>query len=177
MHLEDDTFQIREPPLRNSGHKGGIFLSRVKLENHDGSKTPILETNDLHVGANVTILSHSFDIFDCDQFTFKYMEGNAHLWSYSNLNHVTKKLITKKSIIQRLFLMYPALASRSIDVFELANVLERSGVTLIMQEVYTLFRAVDTFRTGSVKMSKMLKFIMDLPSTVLSEGAGSVAPY
>lgn len=93
------------------------------------------------------------------------MEANAHLWEYSDLTLVTKKLLTKKSIIQRLFLMYPALATRSMDVFELANLLERAGVALVMQEVYTLFRAVDTFRTGSVKMSKMLKFIVDLSST------------
>jgi len=176
VHLEDDTFQIREPPLRNSGHKGGIFLSRVKLENHDGSNKPILETNGLHVGATVTILSHTFDVFDCDQFTFKYMEGNAHLWEYSDLNRVTKKIIPKKPILQRLFLMYPALANRSMDVSELENILSKSGLALVVQEVHTLFRAVDTFRTGSVKMTKMLKFIMDLPENgVMGDMSGAVS--
>ena len=69
VHLEDDTFQIREPPIRNSGHKGGIFLSRCKLESHDGTKP--LQPGDIFLGGEVEILSHRFKVLNCDQFTFK----------------------------------------------------------------------------------------------------------
>ena len=36
VHLEDDTIQVLEPPQRNSGHKGGVFLNRGKIIPHDG---------------------------------------------------------------------------------------------------------------------------------------------
>eukprot|EP01031_Cornospumella_fuschlensis_P026714 gene26714-32282_t len=160
VHLEDDTYQIREPPLRNSGHKGGIFLSRCKLESHDGSKT--LQAQDIYLGGKVTILAHEFEVHDCDQYTFKYMEANANLWHYSDLGLVNKKVKAKKEALQRIMVTYPNLASRQIDVDALADLLQKSGLSFVKQEVCTLFRAVDTQRTGLVKMTKMLKYIMDM---------------
>ncbi len=160
IHLEDDTFQIREPPVRNSGHKGGIFLARCKLESHDGTKP--LEPQDVFIGATVSILSHKFDVLDCDQYTFKYMEDNSSQWKCSDLKTVEAKLSPKKDIIQRLIVTYPALTSRNMDVKELYAILVRAGLTIIPQEAHTIFRAVDTHRTGTIKMTKMLKYIMDL---------------
>lgn len=81
VHLEDDTFQIREPPIRNSGHKGGIFLSRCKLETHDGTKP--LQPGDIFLGGEVEILSHRFIVLNCDQFTFKVCCG-----AFSNVYNV-----------------------------------------------------------------------------------------
>ncbi len=158
--MEDDTFQIREPPVRNSGHKGGIFLARCKLESHDG--TVPLQPQDLHIGATVTILSHRFDILDCDQYTFKYMEANCSQWKYSDLKGVEAKVSVKKEVIQRLILTLPGLAARSMDVKELQSILDRSGLDLMPQEVHTVFRAVDTYRVGSIKATKMLKYFIDL---------------
>lgn len=162
MHLEDDTFQIREPPKRNTGHKGGIFLSRCKLESHN-AHDHVLTPTDMYIGATVTILSHQFDIHDCDQYTFKYMEDNANSYAYSNIALVNDKVRARKEIVQRLFLTYPALTSRMLNVDELAEILiDRAGLSLVKQEVCTLFRAVDAQREGSVKMTKMLKYVMDL---------------
>jgi len=160
VHLEDDTFQIREPPVRNSGHKGGIFLARCKLESHDGS-TPLLPS-DLHLGALVTILSHKFRIFNCDQFTFKYMEEHCHVWIKSDIERIIKKVTPKKDVLQRLFLTAPSLANRSLTADDLGEFLQRAGCDLILQEVHTLFRLVDTYRTGSIKMTLFLKYVMDL---------------
>lgn len=160
LHLEDDTIQIREPPVRNSGHKGGIFLQRCKLESHDGS--PTLEPKDVFLGATVTVLAHQFDVQDCDQYTFKYMEANAGTWRYSDLSAVSAKLRAKKEVVQRVVLTYPALQTRTVDVAELGEVLERTGLRLVKQEVFTIFRAIDPQRAGTVKMTKLLKYVMDL---------------
>jgi hypothetical protein len=160
VHLEDDTFQIREPPIRNSGHKGGIFLARCKLETHDGSKP--LQPGDIHLGATVEILSHRFIVLNCDQFTFKFMEENNKTWVYSNQARVLQKLLAKKEVVQKILLTYPALGTRSLDATELQAIMEKAGVELVKQEVYTIFRAVDVSFTGSIKMTQFLRFVMDL---------------
>jgi hypothetical protein len=165
VHLEDDTFQIREPPIRNSGHKGGIFLQRCKVDSPDQSNPAVhktLEPKDLYIGGTVTILSHQFDILDCDQYTFKYMEANHHQWAYSDIKIINQKLIPKKEVLQRLILVTPGLANTYIDADGLAVYVEKSGVNLVKQEIFTVFRTVDASRVGTVKLSKLLRYIMDL---------------
>lgn len=160
VHLEDDTFQIREPPIRNSGHKGGIFLSRCKLETHDGSKP--LQPGDIYLGGTVEILSHKFHVLNCDQFTFKYMEENNKTWTYCDLQQVLRKVYPKLEVLKKLILTYPGLASRMMEVDELQTILEKAGLSVVKQEVCTLFRAVDTSLCGSIKMTQFLKYLMDL---------------
>ena len=36
IYLEDNTLQIREPPSRNSGYKGGVFLRRTRMSDENG---------------------------------------------------------------------------------------------------------------------------------------------
>ena len=139
---------------------GGIFLARCKLESHDGSQ-PLLPS-DLHLGAIVTILSHRFRIFNCDQFTFKYMEEHCQVWTKSDMERIVKKVTPKKDVLQRLFLTAPYLGNRSLTADDLGDFLQRAGCDLILQEVHTLFRLVDTYRAGSIKMTLFLKYFMDL---------------
>lgn len=110
----------------------------------------------------MTILAHEFEVHDCDQYTFKYMEANANLWQYSDLGLVNKKVKAKKEALKRILVTYPNLASRQIDVDGLGELLQKAGTSFVKQEICTLFRAVDTQRTGIVKMTKVLKYIMDL---------------
>lgn len=158
--LEDDTVQIREPPIRNSGHKGGIFLSRCKLETHDESEP--LRPQDIFLGSTISIHTHKFDIHDCDQFTFKYMEANPSLWKYSDISYVNQKLKSKKEVIQKIILRSPALGNKNIDVEGLNNILLESGLVLTRQETWTTFRAIDTYRNGSIRLTKFLRYLMDL---------------
>lgn len=139
---------------------GGIFLARCKLESHNGTK--ILHPGDIYLGATVTILSHQFDVHDCDQYTFKYMEANPSQWVYSDVTVVNQKLKARKEILQRLLITYPGLATRTMDVALWAEICEKAELDLVKQEVCTIFRAVDATRTGVIKMTKMLKYIMDL---------------
>ncbi|KAH8095666.1 alpha-tubulin binding protein [Aureococcus anophagefferens] len=61
-YLIDDTMAIREPPLRNSGHIGGNFLSRSR---------------DLHVGNEIEFLGHKFTIYEADEYSLRYMEAQG----------------------------------------------------------------------------------------------------
>jgi Ca2+-binding EF-hand superfamily protein len=91
------------------------------------------------------------------------MEDNANQYPFSNIALVNAKVRTRKEVVQRLFLTYPALTSRMLDVPELMEILvNKAGLDLVKQEVCTLYRAVDTQREGTIKMTRMLKYIMDL---------------
>eukprot|EP00596_Hydrurales_sp_CCMP1899_P010197 CAMPEP_0119044362 /NCGR_PEP_ID=MMETSP1177-20130426/30912_1 /TAXON_ID=2985 /ORGANISM="Ochromonas sp, Strain CCMP1899" /LENGTH=594 /DNA_ID=CAMNT_0007014377 /DNA_START=123 /DNA_END=1904 /DNA_ORIENTATION=+ len=77
IYLEDDTISISEPPIRNSGHKGGIFLSRSGLTNHQNRT---IYPKDLFVGADIHICAIDFCIHDADEYTQRYMCENSHIW-------------------------------------------------------------------------------------------------
>jgi hypothetical protein len=159
VHLEDDTIQIREPPRRNSGHKGGIFLNRSVIEPHDGSKG--VHPEDLYLGATVAIRSHRFVVHDADEYTLRYMEENHKQWQLSSLVNVTAKLKQREEAIRRVILTTPGLSTTTADYEELKSILGRAGLSLIKQEIVTLFRELDPKRTGTVKVTKLLKFSLD----------------
>eukprot|EP01038_Epipyxis_sp_PR26KG_P005136 gene5136-7153_t len=161
VHLEDDTIQIREPPIRNSGHKGGIFLARCKIESH-GSDEPKLELKDIFIGGTVTILAHKFIVNDADAYSLKYMENSPSIYEYSNIKLINEKLKEYKEVLQRVILTHPGLGSTIVNVDELMNILAKIGLDLVKQEGVTLLRSIDVYHTGSIRLTKLLKHIMDL---------------
>jgi len=70
-YLQDNTLKIVEPPIRNSGFVGGVFLSRRAIKKANGE---YLSERDLYVGNKVQILMHRFDLLDANEGTFKWME-------------------------------------------------------------------------------------------------------
>jgi hypothetical protein len=159
FHLEDDTIQILEPPQRNSGHKGGTFLGRCMIEPHDGAKPP--SPTDLYLGATVTIFGYRFNVNDADEYTLRYMEENAGQWEHSKLSVVLRKVLDKEEVISRLILTVPGLARKAINYGYVEAIFKQAGLEIVKQEVVTIFRLLDPKRTGYVKLTKLLKFIMD----------------
>ncbi|KAH8068498.1 alpha-tubulin binding protein [Aureococcus anophagefferens] len=80
-YLIDDTMAIREPPLRNSGHIGGNFLSRSRVR----------KPEDLHVGNEIEFLGHKFTIYEADEYTLRYMEAQGAPLPKSDLFVVVNK--------------------------------------------------------------------------------------
>lgn len=158
VHLEDDTIQIREPPVRNSGHKGGIFLARSNLERHDDSDQ--IKPQDIYLGATIPILSHKFVILDADEFTLRFMEENNKLWIYSNLRDVVQKLKRNEEIVNRLILTTSGLATKLCKLHEVEGLLKKGGFDINQQEIMTIFRVLDPRRTGSIKLTTLLKYLM-----------------
>jgi len=165
VHLEDDTVQIREPPQRNSGHKGGIFLARGKvmmdavLGVTDGA-TRGFQPQDVHVGGTIKILSHKFVVHDADEYTFKYMEENPKQFHYSDLTVVRSALQQRQEVISRLILTQPGLATRTVAYDECELLFKRAGLGLVKQQVVTLLRVLDPKKLGNIKMTKILKYIL-----------------
>ena len=109
VYLEDDTLQIREPPMRNSGFNGGIFLKRTRMNVAD--RCIPFSPCDVHVGAVLQILSHRFVINDADEYTLHYMAQNCNQWIHSSLPGVLQKLkvchvITSNCILRFVHVFY-----------------------------------------------------------------------
>lgn len=79
----DDSMAIFEPPIRNTGFRGGVFLKRNKHRKPDG--TPFVAT-DFAPGAVVTIYAHKFSIIDADLFTGKTLPHLAGVSSAAPLS-------------------------------------------------------------------------------------------
>jgi hypothetical protein len=73
-YLQDNTLKIVEPPVRNSGFVGGVFLSRRAVKKADGE---LLKETDLYVGAKVQILMHRFLLLDANEGTLYWMEDKG----------------------------------------------------------------------------------------------------
>jgi hypothetical protein len=160
VHLEDDTIQIREPPIRNSGVKGGIFLSRGKVSQVRGG-SPVVPT-DIFLGCQIQILSHRFQVYQADEYTLKYMENHDFMWNQCHIPTVINKLKAKSEVLRRIILTTRGLSDKTVVADELEEILSAAHSGLGKQEIVTLFRSIDlaTGKTGKIAVSTILKIIM-----------------
>lgn len=71
FYVDDNTIKILEPPQRNSGFVGGMFLSRQKMKAPNGK----FFTQDMFdVGQTITVASHNFLLNGADSGTQKFLE-------------------------------------------------------------------------------------------------------
>lgn len=66
LYLHDETFEIIEPRVQNSGIPQGTFLKRCRLPKPDGS---VYSSKDLRIGMDLSIFGRSFKLYECDAFT------------------------------------------------------------------------------------------------------------
>lgn len=95
--LADDTINIHEPPLRNSGIAGGKFLERQRVKKPNQVRNPLevseyFGPRDFFVGAHVVINGFEFYIYDADEYAFKLMEKESQLFPVSNQRLILEKL-------------------------------------------------------------------------------------
>lgn len=148
--LEDDTIQIQETAIRNSGFAGGKFLARGKQTAPDGSR---LMPQDLYIGTTVKVRCHEFEIVDADERTIKHMEKNSQMWPQSNLNSIKHRLQIAGDAIQA---QMHAVSDSEIDYPAVKSLLSAAGVHLTLQEAITLLRSLDPSNTGRVRAGALL---------------------
>ncbi|CAF0712493.1 unnamed protein product [Brachionus calyciflorus] len=74
-YLEDDSMQVFEDPVENSGIPQGKLIRRHKFPKNDQGQT--FSWKDLNLGQNLSIYGHTFRICDCDEFTTKWLESEG----------------------------------------------------------------------------------------------------
>ena len=152
--------QIREPPLRNTGHKGGIFLSRVDvmMDMPDGSKRKFLP-QDIVIGQVVKIRSHKFVVHDCDEYTYRFMEDNCKQFVYSDIKSALETIRKRQEVVTRLILTTPGLANKICTFEDIDEVMQKANTGLVKQQIMTILRSLDPQRLGVVKMTQLLKMV------------------
>jgi len=154
LFMEDDTFQIREPPARNSGFLGGMFMAREPIKDETGR---LLTSRDVTVGALIHILGNKFRIEEADEFSLKFMEAHPDVWPQCHLPNIIYKLSANEGSVLRLLLTSTGSSPRKeVSYDELERLFARASVFLTKQESLTLLRALDRQRKGSVKLSKLI---------------------
>ena len=63
--------------------------------------------------------------------------------------------------MKKVFLTIPNLAHQQLNGEQIRVVLQRGGVILNGQEIVTLFRALDPQKSGKLKLTKILRFVVD----------------
>jgi len=107
--MEDDTLAIREPPVRNSGVMGGMFLRRQVVKKPNGVR---YIAGDFYIGNVVKIVSHDFIILNADEYTYRLMENDCEeMFPYSNFNRLHNLMLEKKNEIKRYFLSFSSPSS------------------------------------------------------------------
>ncbi|CAH8502074.1 unnamed protein product [Dicrocoelium dendriticum] len=96
-YLADDSFSIFEPPIRNSGFKGGLFLKRgrIKKPNFErfSSQPPCYyQPADLYVGGVFETNGFKFELIDADEYALDYMEKHCTEFPYSDIKLIHEKL-------------------------------------------------------------------------------------
>lgn len=83
LSLADGKIKINEPPIRNSGIRGGLFL-KSELITRPGTDPKMPEyygPRDFHIGATLIIHSHRFRIVSADLFVYRYMQEHAEMFA------------------------------------------------------------------------------------------------
>lgn len=79
------------------GIQGGKFLERQKVKKPNQPRHPLEVSEyfggqDFYVGARVVINGFDFDIYDADEYAFKLMEKESHMFPVSNQRLILEKL-------------------------------------------------------------------------------------
>ncbi|EQC29230.1 hypothetical protein SDRG_13103 [Saprolegnia diclina VS20] len=79
-YLEDDTIQIIEPKVENSGILQGNFVKRHKIpkpESDEQGDMTYYTHDDLEIGAEVTFYGRTFHVQSADKFTMDYLQEHG----------------------------------------------------------------------------------------------------
>lgn len=95
ISLADGTIKIMEPPIRNSGIIGGLFLSarKVKRPGCDPNMPNYYEPKDFWIGQVVTIYSHRFRIDSADLYVYRYMQDHQEMFASETIEGVRNYLL------------------------------------------------------------------------------------
>ena len=79
-YLDDDTLQVIEDRVQNSGIVQGEFIRRHRVLNQDSKSGEFIKWRDIHLGGEIYVYGKRFRICKCDKFTQDFFkEQNVDL--------------------------------------------------------------------------------------------------
>jgi hypothetical protein len=76
-YLDDDTMQLSEPRVDNSGIPQGNLIRRHRIPASDDGSDVYIKADDIRVGMQLTIYGKTIKVIDCDSFTRRYAKENG----------------------------------------------------------------------------------------------------
>jgi EF-hand domain-containing protein 1 len=156
--LSDDTVAIYESPRRNSGFRGGKFLER-RQATKPGSKDTY-KVVDFYVGAVIDVYNTKFLLEDADDYALGYMESEPQMFSYSDVDQITKKiqgiLKDRKLDLGAGFKAFDSDGSGYISLAEFRDAIIGMELGLAEQEIYTLMRRYDLDDDGKISYEEFV---------------------
>jgi len=146
-YLSDDTIQVYEPPVRNSGQPGGKFLERIRVRKA-GSATQDYRARDLVLGGYITTHSRCFELFDADPWTLRYLEEHcAEGFPHADVDRVVGAARTAvgadPAAAAAAVIGCAGDAGGSVSLPEMGALLAGAGLDLGPHELVTIARAAN----------------------------------
>ncbi|KAM8721070.1 hypothetical protein ACLKA7_007016 [Drosophila subpalustris] len=95
--LSDDTMQVQEVAVRNSGFLGGEFMKRTRVlmpgqEKFSCKQPQYYRPCNFFIGATMSIKDFIFHLVSADEFTLMYMEHHPEQFTYTNIELILEKI-------------------------------------------------------------------------------------
>ncbi|XP_057573300.1 EF-hand domain-containing family member C2 [Hippopotamus amphibius kiboko] len=74
FYLEDDTIQVNEPALKNSGLPQGIFIRRHRISLPPPDEDRFYTVHHFNINIDIVFYGRTFKIYDCDTFTKNFLK-------------------------------------------------------------------------------------------------------
>jgi len=161
--LADDTIQIYEPPIRNSGIIGGKFLERTTVKKPNSIHVEY-RARDLAIGGHLVTLSRCFELYDADVFTFKFMEQNCRDFPQADAARVLGKCraavgtAEAREAVQSVIAESTDASTGAVPLPDVAAAFAAAGCDLTPHELVTLGRRLGDERgKAPIPAAKLLQ--------------------
>ncbi|XP_077001183.1 EF-hand domain-containing family member C2 isoform X2 [Tamandua tetradactyla] len=74
FYLEDDTIQVNEPEMRNSGLPQGTFIRRHRISLPPPDDDQFYTVYHFNINTDIVFYGRTFKIYDCDTFTKNFLK-------------------------------------------------------------------------------------------------------
>eukprot|EP00955_Chlamydomonas_euryale_P010403 111758-Chlamydomonas_euryale.AAC.6 len=156
--MMDDTMQLFEPPVRNSGISGGKFLERSKV--YKPNSEEIYTYLDLYVGGSIEIHNRTFEMTEADEYTFTYMENNKHIFIMADhevlLKSLKAQISGREDAVRTAFIAMDKNGSGQLSGSELEGALREAGLKFTRHQAMALKRRLDKDKSGTICIDEFL---------------------
>lgn len=150
FYLEDDSLQIYEKSIRNSGINGGVFLKRGLYMNglppDESSEPRLFKPTDIFYGNVFSINGNEMQIYEMDNLSLKFCEtypDEFPLFDTIKIVHrLMKKVVAMKMDLDKHFSQFDHSKRGYLGKDQFVSILDSLGVSreLCDQEMLTLLR-------------------------------------
>lgn len=159
--MMDDSMQIFEPPVRNSGIAGGKFLERQKV--YKPASEEVYTYMDLYVGASIDVFNRAFELHEADEYTYTYMENNKHIFIMADTEILHKSLKAqaagREEAIRTAFIQADCNGSGLLGQEQLEAALTAAGLKFTRHQAINLKRRLDKDKSNNVAIEDFLKWL------------------